>query len=165
MVPSNETEYHKLKQCWLILAIPSNASPHRVYITQGQLLEGLYLDMKMCWHVMSFLNTKMSPNVGICSRGKHSWTFYDRNMAHSQYRGCWWSGDSRNNISGHDIGLFGLEQSGPLMERFNFQCVLKTVGSFTPVASFTKEVNPRLAKRPLKINGRLANRVLTSLVQ
>ena len=30
---------------------------------------------------------------------------------------------------------------------------------FTSVASFTKEVNPRLAKRSLKTNGRLANRV------
>ena len=35
----------------------------------------------------------------------------------------------------------------------------------TTVASFTKEVNPRLAKRPLIFNGRLANRRrLTSLV-
>ena len=34
-----------------------------------------------------------------------------------------------------------------------------------PVVSFTKEVTPRLAKRPLKINGRLANRGLTSLVK
>ena len=33
------------------------------------------------------------------------------------------------------------------------------------VASFTKEVNPRLDKRPLKINGRLANRELTFLVK
>ena len=31
-----------------------------------------------------------------------------------------------------------------------------------PVASFTKEVNPRLAQRPLKINGQLANLELTS---
>ena len=31
------------------------------------------------------------------------------------------------------------------------------------VASFTKEVNPGLAKRPLGFNGRLANRGLTSL--
>ena len=31
-------------------------------------------------------------------------------------------------------------------------------------ASFTKEVNPRLAKRPLVFNGRLANRGLSSLV-
>ena len=29
---------------------------------------------------------------------------------------------------------------------------------WSPVASFTKEVNPRLAKRPLVFNGRLANR-------
>ena len=33
------------------------------------------------------------------------------------------------------------------------------------VASFVKEVNPRLAKRPLVFNGRLANRGLTSLVK
>ena len=33
------------------------------------------------------------------------------------------------------------------------------------VASFTKEVNPRLAKRPLKINERLANPGLTSSVK
>ena len=33
------------------------------------------------------------------------------------------------------------------------------------VASFTEEVNPRLAKRPLKTNGRLANLGLTSLVK
>ena len=37
--------------------------------------------------------------------------------------------------------------------------------AWTPVASFTKEVNPRLAKCPLKTNGRLANRGLTSLVK
>ena len=34
-----------------------------------------------------------------------------------------------------------------------------------PVASFTKEVNPWLAKRPLVFNGRLANRGLISLVK
>ena len=34
---------------------------------------------------------------------------------------------------------------------------------YTPVASLTKEVNPWLAKCPLKTNGRLAN--LTSLVK
>ena len=36
---------------------------------------------------------------------------------------------------------------------------------YTPVASLTKEVNPRLAKRPLIFNGRLVNRGLTSLVK
>ena len=35
----------------------------------------------------------------------------------------------------------------------------------SPVASFTKQVNPWLAKRPLKTNGRLANQGLTSLVK
>ena len=35
----------------------------------------------------------------------------------------------------------------------------------TLVASFTEDVNPRLAKRTLKTNGRLANRWLTSLVK
>ena len=34
----------------------------------------------------------------------------------------------------------------------------------TSVASFTKEVNPRLAKRPLKTNGRLANRSSPTLL-
>ena len=33
------------------------------------------------------------------------------------------------------------------------------------MTSFTKEVNPRLAKRPLKTYGRLANLGLTSLVK
>ena len=41
------------------------------------------------------------------------------------------------------------------MKTFNFQTV----------ALFTKDVKPRLAKRPLKTNGRLANRGLTSLVK
>ena len=35
----------------------------------------------------------------------------------------------------------------------------------TPVASFTKGVNPRLAKRLLKTNGHLTNPELTSLVK
>ena len=38
-------------------------------------------------------------------------------------------------------------------------------GCWWPVASFTKEVNLQLAKCPLKTNGRLANRRLTSLVK
>ena len=36
---------------------------------------------------------------------------------------------------------------------------------YMPVAYFTKEVNPRLAKRPLVLNGRLAYRGLTALVK
>ena len=36
---------------------------------------------------------------------------------------------------------------------------------WTPVASFTKEVNQWSAKRPLVFNGRLANHQLTSLVK
>ena len=39
------------------------------------------------------------------------------------------------------------------------------IDGWSSVASFTKEVNLQLAKRPLKINGRLANRRLTSLVK
>ena len=42
--------------------------------------------------------------------------------------------------------------------------ILNTLRLERNVASFTKEVNPRLAKRPLKTNGRLANRGLTALV-
>ena len=38
-------------------------------------------------------------------------------------------------------------------------------GNPPAVASFTKEVNPRLVKRPLVFNGRLANRGLISLVK
>ena len=34
-----------------------------------------------------------------------------------------------------------------------------------PVASFTKEVDPQLANRPLVSNGRLANHGLLSLVK
>ena len=37
--------------------------------------------------------------------------------------------------------------------------------AITSVASFTKEVNSRLAKCPLKTNGHLANHELTSLVK
>ena len=39
------------------------------------------------------------------------------------------------------------------------------MGILIPVASFTKEVNWRLAKRPLRTNGRLADLQLTSLVK
>ena len=35
----------------------------------------------------------------------------------------------------------------------------------SPVASFTKEGNPQLAKHPLKTSGHLANHGLTSLVK
>ena len=38
-------------------------------------------------------------------------------------------------------------------------------GGFVSVFYFTKEVNPRLIKRSLKTNGRLANLELTSLVK
>ena len=41
----------------------------------------------------------------------------------------------------------------------------KSVYEGPPVASFTQEVNPRLTKRPLVFNGRLANRGLTFLVK
>ena len=50
------------------------------------------------------------------------------------------------------------------MPNFNGGLV-KSPLKLRPVASFTKEVNPRLAKRLLKTNGRLANRGLTSLVK
>ena len=47
----------------------------------------------------------------------------------------------------------------------NNQYLWPTVHSLIPVASFTSEINPRLAKRPLKTSGRLANRELTFLVK
>ena len=43
--------------------------------------------------------------------------------------------------------------------------IIGSDNSLSPVAPFTKDVNPRLAKRPLVFNGRLANRGLTSLVK
>ena len=42
---------------------------------------------------------------------------------------------------------------------------ISSLSPWTPVTSFTKEVNPRLAKRPLNTNGRLANRWLTYSVK
>ena len=45
----------------------------------------------------------------------------------------------------------------------NVRAVLPLVA--ISVASFNKEVNPRLAKRPLVFNRRLANRGLTTLVK
>ena len=44
------------------------------------------------------------------------------------------------------------------------RCKRDVIPSLT-VVPFTKEVNPRLAKRPLVFNGHLANRGLTSLVK
>ena len=35
----------------------------------------------------------------------------------------------------------------------------------SPMASFTKEINLRLAKRPLETNGRLANGGISSLIK
>ena len=45
-----------------------------------------------------------------------------------------------------------------------FDCHQRPNG-YTAMASFTKQVNRRLAKRPLKTNGRLANRRLTSIAK
>ena len=63
-----------------------------------------------------------------------------------------------------------------VVNQFLFSCLLRLIIEIhyylsserrrpLTVASFTKEVNRRLAKRPLKINGRLANSQLTSLVK
>ena len=42
---------------------------------------------------------------------------------------------------------------------------METVSILSPVASFTKEVNLWLTKRPLKTSGHLANLELTSLLK
>ena len=59
--------------------------------------------------------------------------------------------------------------SGDLMVKYGTNrwdiAMAKLKTAVTPVASFTKEVNLRLAKRPLKTNGRFANRGLTSSVK
>ena len=65
--------------------------------------------------------------------------------------------------SGAEAGVF----PGELGQYHTCWC-LATQGdraSATPVASFTKEINSRLAKHPLKTNGHLANLELTSLVK
>ena len=62
-----------------------------------------------------------------------------------------------------------MEQRGIKQE--DYKTLTRFIGKFSlqmsmlPVASFTEEVHPRLAKRPLKTNGRLANHGLTSLVK
>ena len=43
--------------------------------------------------------------------------------------------------------------------------LVQFIVTLSPVASFTKEVKSRLAKRRLVFNGRLADRGLTSLVK
>ena len=52
-----------------------------------------------------------------------------------------------------------------MQERPEFMEYIPVQMIYTTVASFTKEVNPRSAKRLLIFNGRLANRGLTSLVR
>ena len=47
----------------------------------------------------------------------------------------------------------------------NIPALVQIMAWHQPVASFTKEINLRWAKRPLKTNGRFANRGLTSLVK
>ena len=46
-----------------------------------------------------------------------------------------------------------------------FLCCVPVVMPWTSLASFTKEVNPRLAKRPLKTSGRFANLELNCVVK
>ena len=53
----------------------------------------------------------------------------------------------------------------PLFLKKTLHHVTITAVFIGSVACFTKKVNPRLAKRPLKTNGRLANLELTSLVK
>ena len=66
-------------------------------------------------------------------------------------------------LSHHDIGLISCTS---FFENVRQRYVnLGDIFTGAPVASFTKEVNLRLAKHPLKTNGRLANRGLTSLVK
>ena len=63
--------------------------------------------------------------------------------------------DSRNTFD-MNIACFGFNCLG-------YSFILAILSP--QVASFTKEVNSGLAKRPLVFNGRLANRGLTSLVK
>ena len=83
---------------------------------------------------------------------------------------CAWTNDWVNNGEAGDLGRHRAHCDVTVMKPllcWTF-CQSRTVYSFcidVPVASNTKEVNPRLAKRPLKTNGLLADLGLTSLVQ
>ena len=61
----------------------------------------------------------------------------------------------------HITGLIWAYQ----LPRSNFLIKAMILGAGCLVAFFAKEVNPRLGKRPLKFNGRFANRGLTFLVK
>ena len=72
---------------------------------------------------------------------------YMLSVLRSQYHDCIWSGEVRSQC-------FSRLDIDP-----------QTRNILAPVASFTTELNSRLAKRPLVFNGRLADCGLTSLVK
>ena len=61
---------------------------------------------------------------------------------------------------GGHLALWASDWGTPALHMY-----LSQTDYYPPAASFTKEVNPRLAKRPLIFNGRLAHRGLTSFVK
>ena len=97
-----------------------------------------------CGHVWKLGSQKMRA----CSN--HSSRAVDRNFIQT-YIFC------PKGIVNHNIVRYFIQ--------YNSMVVQQSTSLYWPVASFTKEVNQRLAKRPLVFNGRLTNRGLTSLVK
>ena len=58
-----------------------------------------------------------------------------------------------------------IEKGSVFKVHFKFSCSAWWPFSITYIGLFYKEIKPRLAKRPLRTNGRLANSELTSLVK
>ena len=64
------------------------------------------------------------------------------------------------------LNVHGQQHSFSTDERIFLRATVFGYGKcLTPMATFTKDVNPRVTKRPLKINGRLTNLELLSLVK
>ena len=81
-------------------------------------------------------------------------TIWSRQIARCRFRVVW----SLWHLTGASTVVMPMRQSNcGAIRSLNPNNLVSTV------ASFTKEVNSRLVKRPLKTNGRLANRELTSL--
>ena len=130
------------------------------------------------WYIL-FLNMKNIQSFKFYSKHETKYTpflwkllFPDEGRSHAGYGhgspACYMIQLGQSDWQGSANFIYIMIESSSIHTKDNW-----TISSFrgTPlalgqsVAYFTKEVNPRLAKRPLKTNGRLANHGLTSLVK
>ena len=142
---------HSLTQCWLIISEVlwlhlkafcvlkiSICWKKRTHLWVNTHHPGVN---ELIWSCLWRLNLAFNNDIWICNnsrwhRGCHYWYYYPGTLTLNQ-----------------------VTKSLKLISRFDYTLPP------TPVSSFTKEVNPRLAKCPLVFNGRLANCGLTSLVK